>query len=202
MQQFSKLGISSFALVLMLVSPNALAIKKCKDAEGKWHYGDTAEEMCETTKVTTLNDRGFVKETLEAPKTEEEKRVEAEIAAKEAAEAERERKKQEERERILSIYEREEDIDRQRDNKLESIDGNIRVHKAYLKQMDKKITRLEGKATTARGKYKQDLEKEIVASKARVEEFGVELKRLERQKVSITKRFAYEKKLYRELKGG
>lgn len=205
MQHFSRLGFSSaitiFAIALMAVAPNVHAIKKCKDAEGKWHYGDNAEEQCETTKVTTLSNRGFVKETLDAPKTEEEKRVEAEMQRKEAEELARLKKEQEERDRILSIYERESDIDRQRDNKLASIDGNIRVHKAYLKQMDSKIKRLEGKSATANGKYKEDLDKEVVASKSRVKEFSTELKRLEQQKVNITKKFANEKKLYRELKG-
>jgi len=189
-----------FLLVTLSVvlSPDAYAIKKCKDSEGKWHYGDTAEEACDTSKVTTLSKRGFVKDTLEAPKTAEEKRIDAEVARKAEEELTRIKKEQEERDRILSIYEREEDIDRQRDNKLASVDGNIRVHKAYLKQMDAKIKRLEIKSTSSVGMQKERFEKELVASKSRIEEFSTELQRLEEQKGEITERFAQEKKLYRE----
>ena len=31
-----------FALILGLVATDAQAIKKCQDADGKWHYGDIA----------------------------------------------------------------------------------------------------------------------------------------------------------------
>lgn len=201
MRQFSKQSLIPLALVFLLTAPSAHAIKKCKDAEGKWHYGDNADELCQTTKVTTLDSRGFVKETLEAPKTEEEKLVEAELKRKEQEELARIKKEDEERDRILSIYERESDIDRQRDNKLASVEGNIRVHRAYLKQMDSKIKRLESKSATAKGLHKQNLDKEIVASKSRVVEFSAELKRLEEQKISIAEKFATEKKLYREYRG-
>lgn len=200
MNSLIKSGFSLVSLTILMASQSAFAIKKCKDAEGKWHYGDTAEEACETTKVTTLSNRGFVKDTLEAPKTEEERKVEEELKRKEEEELARIKKEQEEKDRVLSIYEREEDIDRQRDNKLASVDGNIRVHKAYLKQMDAKIARLTEKSSTAGGKYKLKLEKELAASKSRVSEFSTELERLIEQRKSIEIKFAEEKKLYRELK--
>ena len=200
MTTFSKFGLLTFTLALLALAPNAHAIKKCKDADGKWHYGDTAEDACATSEVTTLTKRGFVKDTLDAPKTEEELQIEAERELKLQEELALEKERQDERDRILSIYEREEDIDRQRDNQLASVDGNIRVHKAYLKQMDAKIKRLEGKSATAPAYQKEKIEKELAASKSRVTEFSAELKRLEDQKVSISEKFANEKKLYRELK--
>lgn len=201
MKRFFKFVIAFMPLALLVLAPSAHAIKKCKDAEGKWHYGDTAEQACATSEVTTLTNRGFVKETLDAPKTEEELQIEADREAKLQEEMARQKAEQAERDRILSIYEREEDIDRQRDNKLASVDGNIRVHKAYLKQMDGKIARLEGKLLTAPAYNKEKIEKELVASKSRVVEFSTELKRLEEQKLAISEKFANEKKLYRDLKG-
>ncbi len=202
MKQFYGLGYVLLAGTLMLLSSNAQAIQKCKDSEGKWHYGDNAEEACANSKVTTLTKRGFVKETLDAPKTDEEREIEAQAQRQEQEELARIKAEQDERNRILSIYERESDIDRQRDNQLASVDGNIRVHQAYLKQMDGKIQRLETKIAEAKeGRFKEGLVKELTESKSRVEEFSTELKRLEIQKVNITDKFANEKKLYRELKG-
>lgn len=186
---------------ISLVSSSALAIQKCKDAEGNWHYGDYAEEKCSTTEVTELNKRGFITDKIDAPKTEEELKLEAEQEKQEEEELARLKKEQDERDRVLSIYEREEDIDRQRDNQLASVDGNIRVHKAYLKQMDKKIERLNNKAAAANKFQKEKIEKELVASKSRIEEFSVELKRLEEQKLAITEKFALEKEMYRKYKG-
>ncbi len=202
MKQYFKYGLAMLMTSVLLFASSAHAIQKCKDADGKWHYGDNAEENCVTTEVTTLTERGFVKDTLDAPKTEEEKLAQAEAEEKELEAARQRKIKQDERDRILSIYEREEDIDRQRDNQLASVDGNIRVHQAYLKQMDGKIKRLTDKSAAAKGKRKEKIDQELIASKSRVEEFSAELKRLEEQRISISEKFAGEKKLYRELTSG
>ncbi len=183
---------------LLSVSFNVLAIQKCKDAEGNWHYGDNAQENCADTEVTNLDKRGFIKDRIDAPKTEEELLLEQEAKEKEAEELAKLEAEKAERERVLSIYEREEDIDRQRDNKLASVDGNIRVHKAYLKQMDKKVERITNKLKTANKYNKEKFETELAASKERIKEFSVELERLELQKKAIAERFANEKTLYRE----
>ena len=152
--------------------------------------------------MTTLTGRGFVKDVEAAPKTEAELKAEAMLKEQKEKEDELARQEKEEKERILSIYEKESDIDRQRDNQLESVDGNIRVHKAYLKQMDTKVSRLEGKSAQSRGKRKELIEDELTASKLRIEEFTAELKRLETQRESIVERFAREKKLYKDIKEG
>ena len=62
----------STVLIALSISLPAHAIKKCKDAEGKWHYGDKAVRSCQSEKVTTLNDRGFIQSEKDAPKTEAE----------------------------------------------------------------------------------------------------------------------------------
>lgn len=199
MKYSKRLSLLISIVGLTCMSFSAMAIQKCKDADGKWHYGDFAQDKCNTSKVTTLNDRGFITDTTDAPKTEEEKMVEAEIKRKEEEELAEIKDRQDERNRILSIYEREEDIDRQRDNQLASVAGNIRVHKAYLKQMDSKIKRLETKSAESKGRHKKAFDAELLASKARVEEFSAELVRLEEQSKTIAEKFAIEKKLYREL---
>jgi len=61
----------------LLIAAPAHAIKKCKDADGKWHYGDIAVRACQQSKITTLNKRGFVKDEKSAPKTDDELKAEA-----------------------------------------------------------------------------------------------------------------------------
>ena len=199
MRVILKAKVITFFMIL-LGAGDAFAIQKCQDSQGKWHYGDNAEDICENSEVTTLTERGFVKDKLEAPKTEEEIAVEAALLEKKREEEQRKRIELEERDRVLSIYEEEADIERQRDNKLASVDGNIRVHKAYLKQMDAKLLRLQEKAGVAKGKRKETIEMEILESQSRVKEFSTELKRLEEQKVGISKKFAREKELYKKFK--
>ena len=110
---FSKFGgivRGSALLAFVLASPTALAIKKCQDEEGQWHYGDTAVYECEKSKVTTLDSRGFIRDQNEAPKTAEELAAEQSTRAKIEAEEKKLADEKEERNRILSIYQTEADI--------------------------------------------------------------------------------------------
>jgi len=45
-------------------------IKKCQDAAGKWHYGDSADEDCARSKVIELDTRGIQRKEIAAPLTE------------------------------------------------------------------------------------------------------------------------------------
>jgi len=195
------ISIGLAAVLSLLVSSPVLAIKKCQDADGKWHYGDVAVTQCNNAKVTTLTERGFIESELDAPKTAEE--LEAEQAALAAEEAERERLKaiQDERNRILSIYETEDDIDRQRDNQINSVQSNIDVHKAYLKSLDKRIDRTQTALAETKGKsVREKLTKDLESTKARKEDYTKNLTGLETQKEEIMKRFENEKKVYLEIK--
>jgi len=194
-------GLGTVFCVAVLFSAPVNAIKKCKDAEGKWHYGDVAVRACENSKVTTLDDRGFVESELAAPKTEEELRLEKEAMLAEEAEQKRIKAERDERARILSIYENESDIDRQRDNQLNSVQGNIDVHEAYLKGMDSRIARFEKKRSEATAKRIQDnMDKQIVDAQKRKKSSQEELAALKVQKANIVKKFEREKAVYRELK--
>ena len=136
-------------LLSLFVLPQAHAIKKCKDADGKWHYGDVAVRECQNSKVTTLTGGGFIRGEKAAPKTESELRqIEQE---KQALTAEKLKLdlQESEKTRILSIYETEADIDRQRDNQLYSVDSNIAVHNTFLESMDEQISYQNSQLTKA-----------------------------------------------------
>lgn len=188
---------SLLALALLSFMNPALAIKKCKDAEGNWHYGDTAGVACADSKITTLNDRGFVTNQDAAPKTSEELASEKQLRDQELAEKEQREAKIAERERVLNIYESEADIDRQRDNQLNSVQGNIAVHEAYLRSMESRIARFEeDMAETKSAKKKKNIREEIAMAKNRVNDSKIELASLEQKKVKITEKFSKEREVY------
>jgi len=190
----------SAVLLLGTFSMSSAQMKKCQSADGKWHYGDIAVAECNRTKVTTLNERGFIEKEREAPKTPQqiqEEKDQAEIIAKEEA---RLQAIEDERNRILSIYETEADIDRQRDNKINAVANNIKVHKAYLKSVTTKIERLKAKGASLSGFSKEQNAKEIDEAEGRFKESQFELEKLVQQKASIVERFDREKEIYLELK--
>ena len=191
------------ALVVLLVSiaNPAFAIKKCKDTDGNWHYGDIAVAECENSKVTTLNSRGFITDELDAPLTADE----IQAAKDEVDQAEVERMQvlaaAEEKRRVLAIYETEADIDRQRDNKLSSLQGNIDVHNAYLKGMDSRIARFEKKLAEIKGENaREKYVTKIQDAHTRVKDSQAELTLLYSHKQEILDKFAKEKEVYLGLK--
>jgi len=178
----------------------AQAITKCKDADGKWHYGDYAVDKCKRSKVTKLDRHGTKVGEQAAPKTAEQLKQEKSEMAKKQAQKDLELSKEEEKRRILSIYESESDIDRQRDNQLISVQGNIDVHKAYLRNMDGRIKRYEKKLAVATTPFaKEELETDIINAKKNVSVSQEGLAKLEEQKQSIIHKFSQEKELYRQL---
>ncbi|NNC99094.1 MAG: hypothetical protein HKN85_02825 [Gammaproteobacteria bacterium] len=192
---------SLLVLLLLSLAYPAYAMKKCKDADGNWHYGDVAVEECEHSKITTLNDRGFITEEEPAPKTNEELRAEEEELALQEALANQKKAAAEERRRVLSIYETEADIDRQRNNQLNSVQSNIDVHEAYLKGMDARIVRMQSKLEEAVTQESKDSYlSQIEEASTRMENAKTELEALQAQKGEIVKKFAKEKELYIALK--
>lgn len=191
----------SFFLAILLTSAPSWAIKKCQDSEGKWHYGDTAVAECENAKITTLTQRGFVKSEEDAPKTAEQIQAEEEEVALLEQEREEKLAAEEEKRRILSIYETEEDIDRQRDNQVRSVQSNIDVHESYLKNMEKRVARYESQlAETENKNTKKGLEDKIVDAKKRMKEYAEQLVSLGEQKKEILDRFKQERATYLSLK--
>jgi len=191
---------SLVCMVFLTVSSSAYAVKKCQDEDGNWHYGDTAVAACESSKITTLNDRGFIEDELAPPKTEEELALEAKAQADAEVEAERLLAIEEDKQRILSIYETEADIDRHRDNQLDSVNGNIAVHKAFLKSQEARIKRTQDKVgATKHLKAKQRLESDIESVKDRMKTYQSALEKLFVQKEEIIERFSREKALYQRL---
>ena len=189
------------SILLLCLVNQASAIEKCQDADGNWHYGDIAVEECETSKITTLSDRGFITNEKEAPKTAEQLAAMEESVRKEEEEKSRLKAEIEERRRVLGIYETEADIDRQRDNQIDSVQRNMDVYIAYLRGMDKRISRDEAKLQELKSEPAKDtLSKKIAAARLRVKDSRDQLGKLIGQKAEIVAKFKKEKEIYMAYK--
>jgi len=201
--KFAGLMVLGFFVLSALWASPAHAIKKCKDADGNWHYGDFAVKACEQSKVTTLSDRGTVRHEKPAPKSEEEL---LEIERKQQliiAEQEQKELEEKEKTRILSIYETEADIDRQRDNQLYSIDSNIAVHDTFLESVDEQITHEQKKLEkTKNEKRKQKIQQKIDEVQNQKDIYSQAVLSLREERKAIVEKFEKEKQLYIKLTKG
>lgn len=136
------------------------SITKCKDENGKWHYGDFAAEQCARTRVTTLNEQGVKIDESDAAMSREESRAkrEAESRAK-LLKAEKQKEHMRNR-RLMMTYESVEHIESARDERLASVDGFIRVDKEFLKRLEDQYVQLESRRVSDpnNGKLLKDIE--------------------------------------------
>lgn len=121
-------------------------IKKCQDATGKWHYGDTAAAACRESKITEINKRGVETKEVAAPLTEEQ------IKAKEIEQAEQEKlarlaAEQARKDKLLvNSYANEGELIAMRDRKLAEIDALILGSQETLTAQQAALERLQAKA--------------------------------------------------------
>jgi hypothetical protein len=195
------------ALNLSLIVTGALAadtttIKKCKDATGRWHYGDTAAEECAKSKITVMSDEGTTKKVIAAPPTEEElKQREAQretIEAEQARAVERARKDT----LLLSTYGVEDDIIYIRDRKIAQIESSVKASEETLKPLRAALARMQAQAA--------DESKDAKAAQATADNIEMTRKQIARHEGAIAakrqeqealrKQYTEELERYRELK--
>ena len=134
-------SILIFLFLLSSTAAMSAAIKKCQDADGKWHYGDFADELCGNTTVDELDSTGTkVGEKLPPPtkeQLEQELRAQEQLQQQQLGKAEQRKKDLE----IVRIFGSEQTIMATRDRKLSAIDNNIdftrEIKMATLKDLDK-----------------------------------------------------------------
>ncbi len=200
------------ALSLMLLLPLSAGaadvtkgklIKKCQDAAGKWHYGDTAAEECAKSRVTEISETGVKKKEIAAPPTEQELR-ERETRR---GEIEREQKQAEEKKRrdelLLSTYGHEDDIAYTRDRKLAQLESMVKASEDTLKSLRAALARLEAQASEeSRGgkALPAQTAKSIAQTKSQISthEAAVQAKRKEQE--AVRQQAAADLARYRELK--
>ncbi|TAM47513.1 MAG: hypothetical protein EPN55_02055 [Gammaproteobacteria bacterium] len=198
-----------FSLILLLplsagaAEPKGKLIKKCQDAAGRWHYGDSAAEECAKSKITEISEKGVKKKEIAAPPTEQELRERE--ARKD--EIEKERKLAEEKQRrdelLLSTYGHEDDIAYSRDRRLVQIESAIKASEDTLQSLRAALARLEAQAAEeSRGgaPVPAPTAKSIAQTKNQIatHEAAVQAKRKEQE--AVRQQAVADLARYRELK--
>lgn len=173
-------------------------IKKCKDAEGKWHYGDRAAEECARAKVIELSGQGVKTKVIRPPATDEELEERARLQAEEQ-EARKRAEEQARRDRqLLGTYGHEDDIKYIRDRKLAQIEATIAATTLTLKPMRAALARIEAEA--ASGKASKEIAEQIAQTKAQITRHDAAIAAKRQEQEVIRNQADADLKRYRELK--
>lgn len=191
------------APVVAQTSGSKQRISKCQDANGKWHYGDSAAEACAKSKIEVLSGEGIKKNEIAAPPTE------AELADRERRKDELDREKRSTEENakrdkiLLSTYGHEDDILLVRDRKLAQIEATVKASNDTVKSLRAALGRLE---TQKQDEEKKDAKaaaqtgKSIQETQAQIERHEGSIAQKRKEQEQMRKQYAEELERYRELK--
>lgn len=178
-------------------------IKKCKDSQGKWHYGDRAAEECERSKIIELSNRGVKRGVVKAPPTAEELKE----REKQQVELEEERRRAEEQARrdqqLLATYGHEQDIIYIRDRKLAQIDYTISAADATVKPLRAALERMEAQAIKAKQNGREvpaDLASQIDKTRVQIIRHEAMIASKRQEQDVIVRQAEDDLQRYRELK--
>ena len=188
-------------LTVGIYADTGATIKKCKDATGQWHYGDTAADECAQSKITVMTDEGTTKKVIAAPPTAQE--LKEREARQEVEEVEH--KKADEQARkdalLLSTYGAENDIIYIRDRKIAQVETTIKASEETLKSLRAALTRMEAQAADeSKSGVDKSTTKNIELTKAQIARHEGVIAEKRQEQEALRKQYAEELQRYRELK--
>lgn len=168
-------------------------IKKCQDAEGRWHYGDTAAEECARSGIVELDTRGYKVKEQAPPRSAEE--IEAERRARERAAAEEAARRRQALEdaRLLETYESEADILRARDERLAYLAAQQKVNGELLKNLRARLVAQQQAGA-------KDGDQNVAALKAQIAEYEAHHRKLDEERQAVIGRYEAELARYRSAR--
>jgi len=182
------------------------SIKKCQDATGHWHYGDTAAEECTKSKITVITEQGTTKKVIAAPPTQEELKAQE---ARRGAVAEEKKQAEEQARRdalLLTTYGVESDIVYVRDRKIAQIESLIKASAETLKSLQGALTRMEAQAADEGKGGKEGADKStaknIEQTRAQMTRHEAAIAAKRKEQEELRQLYAKELERYRELKKG
>jgi len=203
-------SVYAFILVLGLCLPvmgvqaaSGPTIKKCKDATGQWHYGDSAAEECAKSKVTVMSEEGTTKKVIAAPPTEQELKEHEARQETEAAEKQRAAERAKKDALLLSTYGGEDDIIYIRDRKIAQIESSVKASEETLKNLRAALARMEAQAADeSKGNKAADQTtlKNIEQTKKQIVRHESVVAEKHKEQEALRKQYADEMERYREIK--
>lgn len=178
-------------------------IKKCQDAAGKWHYGDSADDDCARSKVIELDTRGIQRKEIAAPltaaelKAREQNREQNELARKQLEDQQR-RDQQ-----LLATYAIEDDIILTRDRKISDIEAQIRASQETLNSLRTSLARLQTQAADEQrgGKpVSPQTAKTLANNQAQIGKHEAHVEKMKKDQEAMRVQYQSELERFRELK--
>jgi chromosome segregation ATPase len=205
-----KRHLITLPLIITLLATGALAddkkaprIKKCQDAQGRWHYGDSADAECARSKVIELDTRGVQRKEIAAPLTE------AEFKARESQRRSEEQTRKEAEEQakrdqqLLSTYTHEDDITYMRDRKVADIEAQIRASQDTLKSLKTSLGRLQAQAAEEQRAGKPvtpQTAKTIANNEAQIAKHEANIQKMKHEQEALRVQYQGELERFREVK--
>lgn len=191
-----RLFVLGTALCLLpgLVSAGNIRIAKCKDAQGRWHYGDNASTACGSSKVTVINKEGMQVKEIDAPLTDGQRRAKEQAQAKQDDEQHQIEERRRKDRLLLATYSSERDILRERDRRLNEIGAQIQASQDTLSTLRATLTRME--AQNKGGAAVPNLD----ATRAQVQRHQQALAGLQKEQETMKSQFDADLQRFRQLK--
>lgn len=194
------------ATALTGVAAEAITIKKCKDSQGRWHYGDYAAKECKLARATVIEystDTGQRREIKPPP-------TEAELTAREAQQdridAEKQKKEKSDalNRILLQAYAHEDDIIHERNRKLKELKESIDSKKATVASLRAVLTRAEKHAAEEkkRGKVSENTQKTLERAQSQATSHQAELDENTKELAILKNKYADYLRRFRKLKSG
>lgn len=173
-------------------------IRKCQDATGKWHYGDTAAEECARSKITIMSEQGIAKREIAPPPTDADLQQRAELKAQE----DRAKEQAKQDELLLLSYAHEADVLYVRDRKLSQIESSIKASEETLKSLRAALARMEAQAADEQkgGKASEQTIKGLEQTRAQITKHEAVIAMKKKEQDMVRARAEVDLARYRELK--
>lgn len=192
----------TFLISVFLILPvSAQTIKKCQDADGKWHYGDHAAMECEqSARVTEIDEEGDMVSETDAPPTQEELdaklRAEEQMVEQEEAAAVQARMDQ----RLLVTYESADRILQTRDALLAAIDSAIDADQILRQRLIGELGKLESTKDGETGELLATPE-ELDSLRQQIADFDASVRDRRAKRKIAEDKYDLEHKRFQELTG-
>lgn len=173
-------------------------IRKCQDATGKWHYGDTAAEECARSKITIMSEQGITRREIAPPPTDADLQQRAERQAQE----DRAKEQAKHDELLLSSYAHEADVLYVRDRKLSQLESSIEASEETLKSLRGALARMEAQAGDEQksGKVSEQTKKGVEQTRAQIANHEAAIAMKKKEQDMVRARAETDLLRYRELK--
>lgn len=192
----------TFLISVFLILPvSAQTIKKCQDADGKWHYGDHAAMECEqSARITEIDEEGDMVSETDAPPTQEELdaklRAEEQMVEQEEAAAVQARMDQ----RLLVTYESADRILQTRDALLAAIDSAIDADQILRQKLIGELGKLESTKDGETGELLATPE-ELDSLRQQIADFDASVRDRRAKRKIAEDKYDLEHKRFQELTG-